>query len=372
MRVVLIHDFLTQYGGAERFLQALASLFPDAPIYTLLFDEKIVQKHFPGRDVRGSFLQSLPAGIRARHRLLLPLYPYALGRFNVRDFDIVISSSSAFAKGVQRGLHAIHICYCHATARFLWEEQEQYLRDNKYGAITKMVVRHLLTPLLRRWDIASARRVDVWIANSATTQLKIHERYEKNATVIYPPLTKLDHTMKHDAHPREYFLLVSRLAAYKKIDVVIDAFTILGLPLVIVGTGPEEKRLRQRAGKNVIFHGFVTDEELSGHYRNACALIIACEEDFGLTAIEALSFGTPVLAYRKGGVCEWMEEGRTGEFFDTQTTMGVREGVRKILHNNKRYDRAYLQEVASRFNEGEFRAAMLLMVSLHEHGNRNA
>ncbi len=366
MRVVLVHDFLTQFGGAERVLTVLASLFPEAPIYTLVYDEEIVRKHFSEREVRGSFLQSLPAGIRTRHRLLLPLYPYALGRFNVRDFDIVISSSSAFAKGVQRGLHAIHICYCHATARFLWEEQEQYLRDNKYGAITKMAVKHLLTPLLRRWDIASARRVDVWIANSATTQLKIHERYEKNATVIYPPLTKLDHTKKHDAHPREYFLLVSRLAAYKKIDVVIDAFTILGLPLVIVGTGPEEKRFKKKAGKNISFRGFVTDKELAEHYRNAVALIVACEEDFGISAIEALSFGTPVLAYRKGGVMEWMEEGRTGEFFDKQTSSEIRDGVRKILHNNARYACAYLQEVASRFDESEFRAAILRMVSLHE------
>lgn len=359
MRVVLVHDFLTQFGGAERVLQTLASLFPDAPIYTLIYDEEIVRKHFPKREVRGSFLQSLPAGIRAQPRLLLPFYPYAIGRCDVRDFDMVISSSSAFAKGVKRGQHAVHICYCHATARFLWEEQEQYLRDNQYGAITKIVVRYLLTPLLQRWDIASARRVDAWIANSATTQQQIQKRYGRNSVVIYPPLTKLDHMTKQDAHPHEYFLIVSRLAAYKKIDVMIDVFNTLGLPLVIVGTGPEEKRLKRMAGKNISFRGFVTDDELAEHYRNAVALIVACEEDFGISAIEALSFGTPVLAYRKGGVEEWMEEGKTGEFFDTQTSEGVRDGVRKILHHSARYDRAYLMKIASQFDESNFRTAML-------------
>ncbi|MBI5912859.1 glycosyltransferase [Candidatus Azambacteria bacterium] len=366
MRVVLVHDFLTQFGGAERVLQALASLFPDAPIYTLVYDEEIVRKHFPGKEVRGSFLQSLPARVRARHRLLLPLYPYAVGRLDVRDFDIVISSSSAFAKGVKRGPHAMHICYCHAPARFLWEEQEHYLADNHYGKFVRSLIRYALTPLLRRWDIASARRVDVWVANSATTQRRIRTRYEKNAVVIYPPLTQLNDGEGRVERPREYFLIVSRLAAYKKIDVVIDAFTALGLPLVIVGEGPERKRLEGVARPNITFTGFVTDEKLAEHYRNAVALIVACEEDFGISAIEALSFGTTVLAYRKGGVAEWMEEGVTGEFFDTQTSAGVRDGVRRILHTSARYDRARLREIAHRFDESEFRAAMLRLVSSRE------
>lgn len=358
MRIVLVHDFLTQFGGAERVLQVLASMFPNAPIYTLLFDEEIVRKHFPGREVRGSFLQSLPSGMRGWHRVLLPLYPYAIGRMDVRDFDVVISSSSAFAKGVKRGPHATHICYCHATARFLWEEQERYLRDNHYGVVARGIVKYTLTPLLRCWDIASARRVDAWIANSTTTQQRILQRYGKSAKVVYPPLTKLDHGKARSTHLKKYFLIVSRLAAYKKIDVVVEAFNMLGLPLVVVGTGPERKRLEGMARKNIEFHGFVEDEALAEHYKNAIAFIAACEEDFGISAIEALSFGAPVLSMRKGGITEWMEEGKTGEFFDAQTPKEVCDGVRKILHNSAQYDSAHLYEVSQRFNEDAFRAAI--------------
>ncbi|MEK7494106.1 MAG: glycosyltransferase [Patescibacteria group bacterium] len=359
-----------QFGGAERVLRALALLFPDAPIHTLLFDEAIVKKHFPDRVVKGSFLQSLPEGVRAHHRLLLPLYPYAVGRFDVRDFDVIISSSSVFAKGVKRGARATHICYCHAPSRFLWEEQRQYLKDNHYGGFMRGIVNYALAPLLRQWDIASSRRVDIWIANSHATQRRIQERYGASATVIYPPLTKLDRSGERGARPREYFLLVSRLAAYKKIDVVIDAFNALGLPLVVVGTGPERERLERMARKNIEFRGFVSDEALAEHYNNAIACIVACEEDFGISAIEALSFGTPVLAYRKGGITEWMEEGVTGEFFDAQTVEGVCDGVRKILHNSARYDPACLHQTAQKFGKERFREAILRIVSAHAGGDK--
>lgn len=359
MRVVLVHDFLTQFGGAERVLKVLVSLFPEAPIYTLVYNEEIVRKHFPGREVRGSFLQSLPKSMRARPRLMLPLYPYAIGILKVRDFDVVISSSSAFAKGVQRGPHALHICYCHATARFLWEEQEDYLKDNHYNRVTRWVVKNIFTPFLRYWDIASSKRVDVWIANSAMTKRKIAERYKKDAIVIYPPLTILDQGKMHGEHHSEYFLVVSRLAAYKKIDIVVDAFNALGLPLVIVGEGPERKRLEKIARSNIEFRGFIEDDALAEHYAGATALIVACEEDFGMSAIEALSFGAPVLSIRKGGVMEWMEEGKTGEFFSEQTSQGICEGVKKILHGQERYDHAYLREVAGRFSKDAFITAML-------------
>lgn len=340
-------------------LVALASLFPEAPIYALVYDKEIVRKYFPGREVRGSFLQSLPISMRARPRLMLPLYPYATSRLNVRDFDIVISSSSAFAKGVQRGSHALHICYCHATARFLWEEQEDYLKDNHYNRVTRWVVKNIFTPLLRYWDIASSKRVDVWIANSAMTKQRIAARYKKDAIVIYPPLTSLGQGEMHGAHHSNYFLVVSRLAAYKKIDIVVDAFNALGLPLVIVGEGPERERLEKAARSNIEFRGFIEDDALAEHYASATALIVACEEDFGISAIEALSFGAPVLAYKKGGVMEWMEEGKTGEFFSEQTFEGVCEGVKKILHGQAHYDQTRLREVASRFSKDMFAIAVL-------------
>lgn len=366
MRVVLVHDFLMQFGGAERVLQALASLFPDAPIYTLLFDEEIVRRHFPERDVRGSFLQAFPARVRARHRLLLPLYPWATEHLDVRDFDVVISSSSSFVKGVKKGAHATHICYCHAPARFIWEEHAQYLKDNHYGRFVRCIVQYMLAPFLRRWDLVSSRRVDVWVANSIATQQKIRQRYKKNAVVVYPPLTRFSHSNKQNTHPKEYFLIVSRLAAYKKIDVVIEAFNALGLPLVIVGKGPEQEYLERIAQKNIIFKRFIEDDALAECYHRATALIVACEEDFGMTPIEALSFGTPVLAYRRGGVMEWMEEGVTGEFFDAQTLQGVCDGVQKIMRNLVQYDPMHLQEIAHRFDMQGFRGAILRLLPLRE------
>lgn len=192
------------------------------------------------------------------------------------------------------------------------------------------------------------------------------ERYGEKSVVVYPPLTKFAGEKASVAHSAKHFLIVSRLAAYKKIDVVVEAFNALGLPLVIVGEGPERKRLEKIARKNVEFRGFVEDEALAGHYENAIALIVACEEDFGISAVEALHFGVPVLSIRKGGVMEWMEEGKTGEFFDTQTLAGVSDGVRKILHHATNYNPVYIRGVAQRFNESVFRAAILRHILLRK------
>ena len=361
VKIALVHDFLIQFGGAERVLLALHRIFPDAPIYALLSDKKISSHFFSACNIRESFLGKLPEFLKKRHRIFLPLFPLAIESFDLSDFDIIISSSSAFAKGVVTRSKAVHICYCHSPARFLWDYHCQYQEDNRFGILAKMIAR-FFTHRLRIWDRASAERVDFWIANSETTKKRIEKYYRKSAEVIYPPLTNL--TTEQSNHleagfPNDYFLVVSRLSAYKKIDVIISAFNKLKLPLLIVGDGPERKKLEAMAGDNIKFAGFVSDEKLFAYYQNAKAFVLANEEDFGLSALEAASFGKPVLAYKKGGALEWMEEGKTGEFFDTQTPEVLADGVRRILFNIKKYDQNHIKAKASKFNEERFKREIL-------------
>ncbi|OGD23400.1 hypothetical protein A2Z10_01350 [Candidatus Azambacteria bacterium RBG_16_47_10] len=353
MRIALVHDFLMQRGGAERVLAALASRFPDAPIYTLLYDAQMTDVYLPGRDIRASFLQKLPRWIRTRYRFLFPLMPYAASRLPVGEFDLIISSSSAFAKGVRRGTHAVHVCYCHAPSRFLWDDRRQYQKDNRFHFFTRLMITVLIYPL-QIWDVKTAERVDIWIANSKTTQERIRRLYHKPSAVVYPPILQLKRHMPRIKKDGGYFLVVSRLSAYKRIDAIVDAFSMLTDRLVVVGTGREEERLRARAGKNISFAGFVSDEDLAEYYAGCTAFIVACDDDFGMSAVEALSFGKPVIAYKKGGVTEWMEEGETGEFFDTQTPEAVRDAVHTFIKRKKEFDPAYMKKRAEEFSEKRF------------------
>ncbi len=374
MKIALVHDFLIQFGGAERVLLALHRIFPDAPIYTLLSDRKILA-HFPGVHIEESFLGKLPSFLKKRHRILLPFFPLAVESFDLSDFDIIISSSSAFAKGVVTRSKAVHVCYCHSPARFLWDYHNQYQRDNQFGTLAKAIA-NFFTYRLRIWDRASAERVDFWIANSETTKKRIEKYYRKSAEVIYPPLTNLTTEPLNNLEiglpsyddcsalsvrglPEDYFLVVSRLSAYKKIDVIVSAFNKLKLPLLVVGDGLERKKLEAIAGDNIKFMGFIPDEKLPAYYQNAKAFILANEEDFGLSALEAASFGKPVLAYKKGGALEWMEEGKTGEFFEAQTSEVLADGARRILLNIKKYDSNYLKAKASEFSEERFKREIL-------------
>lgn len=361
MRVVLVHDLLVQWGGAERVLAAIAALFPDAPIYTLIYDKKLIDTYFPGKNVQASFLQKLPQWMRARYRVLLPVMPFAISRLPIGEFDLVISSSSAFAKGVRRGTHAVHVCYCHAPSRFLWDDREQYQKDNRFHPLLRFIITAITFPL-RIWDRAAAERVDIWIANSKTTQERIKRLYQKPAAVVYPPVPSLNDPTRNRPEGGDYFLVVSRLSAYKKIDIIVQAFSMLNVPLVVVGTGAEEERLKKMAGKTVTFAGFVSDAELAGYYAGCRAFVTVCDDDFGMSAVEALSFGKPVLAYQKGGVMEWMEEGRTGEFFTAQTVEAVSDGVRSFMQKKKKYDQAYVMRKADTFSEKRFSEDFLRLI----------
>jgi len=357
IKVAIVHDFLTYFGGAEQVLKSMHNLYPEAPIYTLLYDEKVMKKYFPEAKIKVSFLDKLPKFIRKRKKFMLPLFSTAIETFDLSGYDLVLSSSSSFAKGVIVRPRTAHICYCHAPARFLWDWYYNYLAENKIGGIKKVFVISFLH-LLRIWDRSASDRVDSYIANSKNTSLKIKKFYGRDSVVIYPPVDqgeifdkKTDTDIKM---PEDYYLIVSRLSPYKKVDVAIAAFNRLGLPLVIIGEGSDRKRLEKMANTNITFLGFQTEKVLSSCYANCRAFIFPGEDDFGITIVEAMSFGKPVLAYRKGGALETIIEGETGEFFDAAVPEILADGIRKLNKDIGKYDVEKIKNRAERFSRKRF------------------
>ncbi|KKU19594.1 MAG: Glycosyl transferase group 1 [Candidatus Azambacteria bacterium GW2011_GWA2_45_90] len=366
-KVALVHDFLIRKGGAERVLKALAEMFPEAPIYTFLYDEKKVGDDFPAERVRTSFLQKFPGFLRKRQRFLLPFLPIAPETFDLREFDLVISSSSAFAKGIITKPKTIHVCYCHSPMRYGWDWYHEYIQETFSGSFAKFAKwpAKLLMHYMRIWDRHASDRVEYFIANSQTTARRIAKYYRRDAKIIYPPVNitledegarRAQNSITYNLKPKTYFLIVSQLIPYKKIDIAVEAFNKLGFPLIIIGEGKQRKELEKAAKSNVKFLGWQADEVVKEYYRNCLAFVFPGEEDFGITAIEAMSFGKPVLAFRKGGLTETVEEGLTGEFFDDPEPEILADGVRRIRENLNRYDPEHIRDQAKKFSEKRFKS----------------
>lgn len=328
MRVALIHDHLTQYGGAERVLEALQAIWPDAPTYTLRYDPTVMGQAFEHKIIRTSFLERLPFARRA-FRWFLPLMPLATESYDLSDFDVVISNSSAFSKGIITAPHALHICYCHTPTRYLWSDTDSYVAELRAPRFVKAAL-PLLLHKLRIWDQLAATRVDHFVANSETVQRRIQKYYRRDSQLIYPPVDIERFALSPE--PKTYFLAGGRLVAYKRFDLVVDAFTKLGKPLKVFGTGPELADLKKRAGPNVTFVGRVSDDERARLFANAIAFINPQEEDFGITPVESMASGRPVIAYRRGGALETVIDGVTGVFFDEQSWEELADVV---LHFNE-------------------------------------
>lgn len=369
-RIALVHDFLVSYGGAERVLQTIAEMFPEAPIYTLLGDRALVERHFPGREVRFSWLQSFPNFLKKRYRWLLPFFPVAVETIDLRDYDLVISSSGAWSKGIVTRLNTKHVAYLHSPMRYVWDYHENYLSELKPRGYFRFLTRLLLS-YIRVWDRQAAERPDALIVNSRYTQARVEKYYRRESLVIYPGAMELAEKMNgvsanrggiprpaRDDCERRHFLVVSRLTRSKKVDVVVEAFNKLELPLVITGEGPERKRLEKIAGQAIRFTGYESDEALASLYRNARAVIFPSEEDFGMVAAEALSFGTPVIAFEYGGIREIVHEGATGELFHAQTPEVLAEGVRRFLANEGRYDQALMKQSVEKLSKENFQKEM--------------
>jgi glycosyltransferase involved in cell wall biosynthesis len=348
MKIALAHDHLFQSGGAENILHEFSQLYPQAPIFTLIYNKR-QSKYFEKSQIITSYLQKLPQS-HLYFKYLLPLMPNAWERFDFSEFDVVLSSSSAFVKGIITSPKTIHISYCHSPTRYLWSDSLRYLQELPLIEPAKSYVYHVLTRL-RLWDQAAAARVDYFIANSNYIADRIQKYYRRPCVVIYPPVeTKKFHlSQKHD----NFFLIVSRLRPYKRVDMAIKAFNALRLPLYIIGSGEEMSRLRRLAKANIHFLGELSDTERNGYLARCQALIHPQEEDFGITAIEAMASGRPVIAYNQGGALESVIEGVTGTFFPEQTWESLANAV--IHFRSGDFDPITIRTHAEQFDSEHFR-----------------
>lgn len=374
MKVALVHDHLAQDGGAEKVLQVFAGMYPEAPIYTLLYEKNNANKNYKGKKIETSVIQKLPGGVK-HYQWYLPFMPVAVEFFDLNEYDLVISDTSSFAKGVITSPHTLHVCYCHTPTRYLWSDTHQYINELKYNKWMKKII-SLVLNRIRMWDKLAADRVDVFIANSKTVQKRITKYYRRDSVVIYPPVeTERFSLASVDPIKQEkpYFLIGCRLAPYKRVDITIEAFKSLGeeYRLKIFGDGVDMKRLKKIAGdsSNIEFIGRVSDEEKAELYRNALAFINPQEEDFGITPVEAMASGRPVLAYRQGGATETVKEGETGLFFDEQTSEAIAAIVHKFYTKTKEgeyhWDSAAIRRHAEGFSVANFKRQITEFISQH-------
>jgi glycosyltransferase involved in cell wall biosynthesis len=321
-KVALVHDWLFHMRGGEKVLEAIAELFPDAEIYTLFLRKEKLSPSLQTHRFHVSILNRLPATERI-YQWLLPALPGAIEQFDLRGFDLVISSSHCVAKGVRIPAGVPHVCYCHTPIRYAWYFEKEYFHHYPY--FLKRTI-GLLLEKIRQWDLKTSESVTQFVANSKNVAHKIRTLYGKEALVVHPPLD-LDR-FQPKPQKKDYFLAVSALVPYKRIDLAVDAFNELEKPLWIVGKGGEEEKLKKKARSNIRFLQWVSDSELIEIYQGARALVFPGEEDFGIAPLEAQASGTPVIAYGKGGALETVKEGQTGLFFYEQTTESLVEAVR--------------------------------------------
>lgn len=350
MRIALVHDYLNQYGGAERVLGALTEIFPEAPIYTLIYDKKIIENFFPGKKIRVSFLQKIPL-VKSYHRFFPPLMPIAVEKFDLANYDLVISDSAAFAKGVITKPETLHICYCHTPIRYAWDDSHKYIREFSMPSIFKVFIPFFMN-YIRLWDREASFRVDKFICNSNFVAQRIKKYYRRDATVIYPPVdTKEFFPSKNKSEG--YFLMVGRLLPYKRFDIAIKAFNILDIPLKIIGDGPQMKKLKKLANWNIEFLNELSSDKLREYYQNCQALIFPQEEDFGIVALEVMACGKPVIAFRGGGALESIKEGETGVFFDEQTVDSLINAVKNF--NSSKFNPLKIRQHALKFDKEIFK-----------------
>ena len=359
LRVALVHDFLNQYGGAERVLKVLSEMYPDAPIFTLLYEKDKMRGMFDEKRIRTSYLQKFPKFLRKRYRFLLPFFMVVPESFDLRDYDLIISSSGAWTKGIVTKLDTKHVSYIHSPMRFVWDYNERYIKEAKKK--TSFFVRLILN-YVRIWDRLAADRPDYLIANSKYTQDRIEKYYRRESKVIYPPVSvkseipsnesEINSQQKNDDR---YFLVVSRLSPYKKVDIVVEAFNKLELPLVVIGEGSQKEYLRKIAGPAIKIMGWRDDKTIEKYYAGARGFVFPAEDDFGMAPVEAMSHGVPVIAYRAGGVCETVIEGVTGEFFDAQSSDVLADGVRRFMQNESKYNKELIMKRAGEFSVDRFK-----------------
>jgi glycosyltransferase involved in cell wall biosynthesis len=359
MKVALVHDYLNQYGGAERVLEALLRIFPDADLYTLLYSKERTLGRFDHAIKGTSFLDY--QFVSRHHRAFIPLMPLAAERMRLGDaYDVIISDSAGYAKGISYGPNTFHITYCHTPLRYAWETST-YFENKIFTTLFRPAFSYLA-----RWDLRVAQKAHIIVAVSGFIREKIKRYYGRGSVVVYPPVDhkKFFYDPARASTP-SYYLAAGRLLHYKRFDLVVEAARELGLPLRIVGIGPEEKRLKLLAknAPNIEFLSFVSDNDLRDLYAGARAFIFPQVEDFGLVAAEALACGTPVVAFKGGGALEIVNDGATGIFFEKETVESLMEALKKVEH--MKFDRSKIAASTEKFSFAHFKNGILNLFPPH-------
>jgi glycosyltransferase involved in cell wall biosynthesis len=362
MRIALLHHWFISLAGGERVIDTIANMFPNADIFALFVDEQKLPLSLRERKIVASFLDKIP-GARRAHRHMLPFYPLAVEMLDLSGYDLVISSDSGPMKGALTDLNAIHVCYCHSPMRYLWDGYSAYMRGMSPAMQT---IFGLTAHYVRNWDYSAAQRVDYFIANSKYVAGRIRKYYRRDSTIIHPPINTA-HSFLANKH-EDYYLAVGRLVPYKRTDTLIDACMKLGRRLLIVGDGPEMKRLRKGAAKNIEFLGQLDEAQLRNVYAQCRAFLFAADEDFGMVALEAQSYGRPVICYGKGGSLETVrgtynlaaqpsaEDGRlvTGVFFEDQTPDSLASAILSFEASEDKFVPENIQLHAQQFDTSIF------------------
>ncbi len=355
MKVAIVCDWLTGTGGAERVVYELHKMYPDAPIYTSQYDSDPKIWHgsdwFSDADIRTTWLQKLPKGLK---KFLPALRAWSFSRLDLDEYDLVISSSGAEAKGVKTGSNTVHVCYMHSPTHYYWSRYNDYLANPGFGRLdwlARLGLKILVGPL-RRWDYKAAQRPDHIIANSNHTKKMIKTYYGRDATVIHPPVDIERFAGEPEEH-RRGFITAGRQTPYKRIDLVVEAFSQMDLPLLVLGNGPDHNKLKKMAGRNVTFKKRPSDEELAHYFKTSLAFIFPNLDDFGIVAVEALAAGTPVIAYKAGGALDYVQPGKNGMVFDKQEADSLKKAV--LDFQDQKFNHESISKYAQKFSAQNFK-----------------
>ncbi|MDR3610939.1 MAG: glycosyltransferase family 4 protein [Ignavibacteriaceae bacterium] len=354
MKTAIIHEWLVNYAGSERCVESFTNIWPESPVFTLVDylneeERKIILK---GRKANTSFIQKLPFS-KTQHRKYLPLFPLAIEQFDLSEFDIVLSSSHAVAKGALTNSYQLHICYCYTPMRYAWDLYHSYLKEaGLQSGISGLAARMILYKL-RTWDIISSNRVDHFIAISNHISKRIKKTYNRDSIVIYPPVDV--HLFECKSEKDDFYLTASRLVPYKRIDIIVDAFSAMpDRKLVVIGDGPEMKKIKFKAGKNIEILGYQDFASLKSYMQRAKAFIFAAEEDFGIIVVESMACGTPVIAFNKGGASETVNNSNLGILFNEQTPESIKDAVIKFESIQDKFNPAVINAHSIQFGRNIF------------------